>query len=93
MLKAHRFLVHVTSFSSIPYYSNSGIDLKYVIWNRHFRSIILDIHVSGVEHPPHLYLNVIILLQNIIHQSVEIKTSLITVTLLLSIYLGITRLP
>ena len=46
--------IYVTSFSSISYYSHSKIDLKNAIKNRHFRSIILDIHASVVEHPPHL---------------------------------------
>ena len=45
-------IMYVNSFSSIPYYSNSEIDLKKYILNKHTRSINVDIHTSTVEHTP-----------------------------------------
>ena len=44
--------INVTSFSSIPYFSNMrSISKMYLEQNSH--SITLDIHASTVEGPPH----------------------------------------
>ena len=46
--------INVTSFSSIPYYSNVRLILKKYL-EQNSRSITLDTHASTVEHPPHLF--------------------------------------
>ena len=48
-------LIWVTSFSSIPYYSNVRLISKMYL-EQNSCSITLDFHASTNEHPPHLFL-------------------------------------
>ena len=46
--------INVTSFSSISYYSNVRLISKLEL-EQNFQSIILDVHASANERPPHLF--------------------------------------
>ena len=48
------YKIHVTSFSRISYYSNVRLISKIEL-EQNFHSIILDIHASANERPPHLF--------------------------------------
>ena len=54
VLKMSSLMIHVTSSSSIPYYSNLRLISKMYL-EQNSLSITLDIHASMKEHPPHLF--------------------------------------